>query len=110
MDNKLKIEISEIDADLEGIENDKTLNNEINFFNRADAIDFIDFHIIERIDMLSEIGSNKQLDNLKLRAELLKRTLEKIDFELFQQIREKIGSGFYTKSSFADMVNSNFLL
>jgi hypothetical protein len=39
----------EIQSDIEAIEKNEALNEEANFVDRAEAIDFIEFHIIDRI-------------------------------------------------------------
>jgi len=97
--------ISEIQADIERIENDASLYNETNFDNRANAIDFIDFHIIDRIDGLQQnAGPLKELDALMQHAIQVKRRLEKIDAGLFKQLRQNISTGVYAASSFSEMV------
>jgi SAM-dependent methyltransferase len=97
--------ISEIQYDIRAIEDDAALYDETNFDNRANAIDFIDFHIIDRIEgLLLNAEFKEQLNTLKQRAETIQRELKKIDTNLFIQLRKKISSGIYTKLSFTEMI------
>jgi hypothetical protein len=101
--------ISEIQSCILAIEEDADLHDERNFADRADAIDLIDFHIIDRIEgLLQKISLKKEADILKQRAEKVKCELEKIDTTLFEQFREKIRTDVCTRSSFGKMV-SNYL-
>jgi SAM-dependent methyltransferase len=87
----------EIQSDIEAIEKNEALNEEANFVDRAEAIDFIEFHIIDRIDgMLRESRQVENLTELKQRAESLKNRLEEINEKLFQRLRGDIRSGNYT--------------
>lgn len=86
-----------IQSDIEAIEKNKALNEEANFVDRAEAIDFIEFHIIDRVDcMLRSSGQVKDLTELKQRAESLKNRLEEINERLFRKLRVSIRSGNYT--------------
>ncbi len=80
----------EIESAIEIIEKDRSLGKEENFVARAEAIDFIEFHIIARI------GNQQDLTELKQRAESLKNQLEEINGKLFQKLRANIRSGGYT--------------
>ncbi|HTD40829.1 MAG TPA: hypothetical protein VK671_09430 [Mucilaginibacter sp.] len=95
-----------MESDIRAIEENAALYEETNFYSRADAIDFIDFHILDRIEILSpDIKLKEKLDILKLRAEKAKYELERIDANLFKQLRENIRNGIYTKSSFNEMIS-----
>jgi len=73
MSTKSVNSVSEIQSRIETIEGDRTLNEETNFESRTDVIDFIDFHIIDRIEGLQQKGQlKKKLDILKHRAEKVK--------------------------------------
>ncbi|MBB6112137.1 Precorrin-6B methylase 2 [Mucilaginibacter lappiensis] len=101
--------LAEIQADIQALEQDEALYKETNFNSRANAIDFIDFHIIDRIDgLLQTLEQRKELESLKLEAEKVKYELEKIDSNLFKQLREKIRMGMYTGSSFKKMIGEYF--
>ncbi|TWI97521.1 histone methylation protein DOT1 [Mucilaginibacter frigoritolerans] len=94
MNAELIMVISEIQSDISAIENDTTLYEEINFDKRANTIDFIDFHIFDRIEGLQQnTESNKKLDILKQQAEKIKFRLEEIDINLFKKIRQNITAG-----------------
>ncbi|MDY6878157.1 MAG: hypothetical protein SWK90_18395 [Chloroflexota bacterium] len=87
----------EIQSDIKAIEKNEALDEEANFIDRANAIDFIEFHIIYRIDCMLRSGSQvEDLAELKQRAEALKNHLEKIDETLFHRLRANIRSGNYT--------------
>ncbi|MCK4452257.1 MAG: hypothetical protein KAX26_16925, partial [Anaerolineae bacterium] len=64
----------EIQSDIEAIEKNEALDDEeANFIDRAKAIDFIEFHIIYRIDCLLRSSSQvEDLTGLKQHAESLK--------------------------------------
>jgi len=96
--------ISEIQADIRSVQEDMALYDETNFDSRAKAIDFIEFHIIYRLEgLVQHDGPNENLEILKQHAEKLKYRLEKIDTELFKQLRENIRTGSYTPSTFKNM-------
>jgi SAM-dependent methyltransferase len=101
MNAKLTEAIIELQADIAAIEKDASLYEEINFDSRADAIDFIDFHIIDRIDGWQP---DKEHDLLKHRAKKVKCALEAVDMRMFEQLRKQIKNGMYTGSSFAEMI------
>lgn len=82
-----------IRAEIEAIERDETLREEVNFVERAEALDFVEFHIVDRIDGLLCDGRTKDLAELKQRAESLKRCLEAVDEVLFRRVRAGIRSG-----------------
>lgn len=86
--------ITEIHADVTNIENDALIYNELNFDRRADAIDFIDFHILDRIESLRHnADTTHELDLLKQHAQELKQQLEDIDKNVFEQLRQNIRAG-----------------
>jgi len=100
--------VSEIQSQIEAIEGDETLYVETNFDSRADVIDFIDFHIIDRIGGLQQKGQlKKKLDILKHRAEKVKCELEKIDINLFKHLREKISINNYINSPFEKVIRKS---
>src|ERR1700759_5388350 len=98
--------IFEIQSDIRTIEENLALYKEINFVQRADAIDFIEFHIIDRVDGLLQNGSPTEgLDTIKQHANKVKHELEKIDLNLFIKLREKIRRGVYAGSSSREMLD-----
>ena len=81
-------------ADLQAIEGDRTLLEETNFAARSEAIDFLDFHVIDRIDgLLVHDKAHGDLEALRELAERIKASLEKIDTRLFERVREEIAAG-----------------
>jgi len=97
--------LSEIANDIHSIENDLALYEECSFNKRADAIDFLEFHVIERIEILGHnMLPTKELDELKLRAERIKLKLENIDNALFTRLREQIKQGIYREGAFIQML------
>lgn len=97
---------TEIQSDIETIEENLALYEETNFNPRTDAIDFIDFHIIDRIDgLLGNTPSSENLSALKQRAEDAKQTLETININLFKQLRKNIAAGVYQYASFTEMIS-----
>jgi len=90
----------EIQSDIDAIEKNEALNEEENFIDRAEAIDHIEFHIVDRITCMLRGGSQAEdLTRLRQRAESLKSRLEVIDEALFQKARASIRSGTYTREA-----------
>lgn len=101
--------LAEIQADIQAIEQDEAIYQEINFNSRANAIDFIDFHILDRIEgLLQNPEQTEELNILQQCAEKVKSELEKIDSNLFKQLREKIRTGMYTGASFRKAIDQYF--
>jgi hypothetical protein len=97
--------LSDIQSGIRSIEKEPALRVDSNFMSRMEAIDLLDFHIIDRIEgWLQKEGPDEKLSGLKHRAEQAKRELEMIDINLFKQLREKIGTGTYTHASFSAMI------
>ncbi|MCI0550307.1 MAG: class I SAM-dependent methyltransferase [Anaerolineae bacterium] len=86
--------IYEIQSDIEAIEKNSALYEETNFDSRVQAIDYIEFNIIDRIEsLLHTINQPEELTTLKQSAERVKRQLEEIDDTLFQRLRADIRAG-----------------
>jgi hypothetical protein len=99
--------ITEIQSDIQTIESDAKLFDEINFDSRANAIDFIEFHIIDRIDSLMKQSTIiEELQPLKQQAENLKKRLEQIDNNLFIKLREKIRAGACNGAAVRTMIDT----
>lgn len=96
-----------IQADIEAFEKDVALYDEQNFDERADAIDFMEFHIIDHIAALLESAARRTgpLALLKQRAEKIKTELEEINSNLFKKLREHIRAGGCTGKPFKSLVN-----
>jgi hypothetical protein len=105
MNNGLEALIPEIRSDIQAIEDDADIYDEIHFGPRADTIDFIDFHIIDRIDALLATELNNELETLKERADKAKHRLESIDTNLFKRLREQIRLGLYSQTFFGGVIH-----
>jgi|GEM_PF-140116 len=85
--------ISEIQSGMVAIEVDKAIYKDTNFNERAEALDFIEFRIIDRIDgLVQKEQLTKELDLLRTHVKNLKFKLENIDVNLFLQLRKQIKS------------------
>ena len=83
--------ISEIQVNIDQTEAQPAIYEFANFNIRANAIDFIEFHIIDRIEgLIQHAGMNDELFNLKIRAKTLKEKLENIDTEMFRELEHQI--------------------
>lgn len=91
---------SEIQADIASIENDASIYDEKNFVQRTSTIDFIDFHILDRIESLQNAEETAQLKLLAHRAKKVKQALEDLDIKLFKRLRDEIRA----KIPFADII------
>jgi hypothetical protein len=76
---------------LEAIAQNKALKEETNFLGRAEAIEFINFHILEQHQ--PQAGN---LAGLEAQAEALRDDLEAINTQFLQGLRRQIISGSYT--------------
>jgi tRNA/tmRNA/rRNA uracil-C5-methylase (TrmA/RlmC/RlmD family) len=86
----------EIESAIQLIEQNGSLGKEENFAARAEALDFIEFHVVDRIEGLLLNDRGKDLETLRQRAESLKNRLEKVNEKLFQRLRATIRAGCYT--------------
>jgi hypothetical protein len=86
--------VEEIQADFEAIERNAALHKEANFDSRTEALDYLEFHILDRIaGLLQAPNPPTGLLLLQQRAEAVKRQLEAIDAALFQRLRADIRMG-----------------
>jgi Histone methylation protein DOT1 len=91
--------LAQLANEIRAIEAKGTLLEETNFAGRSEAIDFLDFHIIDRIDgLLAEDGHRGdrhrgELELIRERAERAKAGLERIDIRLFERVRGEIAAG-----------------
>lgn len=97
--NELQAELLD---DINIIVNNERLYQEKNFNLRAQAIDDIEFHIIDRINGINE------LDTLKQYAEKVKHDLEVVDVKMFQQLRAKISTGEYRGQILLNQISEYF--
>jgi hypothetical protein len=104
MSDELTAIISEIRYDIQSIQDDVNICRETHFNSRANALDFIDLHIIDRINALLHDAPNAELQKLKQGAEKAKHRMEETDRHLFMRLREQIRRGGYTEESFKAMI------
>lgn len=96
----------EIQSDIETIEQNAALYQETNFDSRVEAIDYIEFNIIDRIEgLLQAIQPPAELIVLKQYAERVKRQLEAIDDNLFQRLRANIRRGACTGTALKGLID-----
>jgi hypothetical protein len=106
--------ISEIQFDIDQTEAETAIYEFANFNIRANAIDFIEFHIIDRIEgLIQQAGMNDELFNLKSRANRIKEKLEFIDTEMLrmleQQIKNSKDKGLVFRKMIDDFFSSSLL-
>jgi hypothetical protein len=91
--------IREIRSNIEAVESDTALYEETNFSDRAEALDFLEFDVIERIEgLLLTDGWSEALTGLKQYAEMVRGQLEGVDEGLFRRLRQNIASGNCTSA------------
>ena len=96
----------EIEPHIKAIEKNAALYEEKSFDKRIEAIDFIEFHVIDQIEgLLRKADQPDELIGLKYRAEKIKSELEEIDINLFQKLQANIRSGGYTGKGFKNLIN-----
>lgn len=100
------MDIFEIQTFIEEIEKDSLLYEEKNFDKRMEAIDFIEFQVIDQIEgLLQKTIQPDKLILLKHSAEKVKCKLEEIDINLFQKLQTNIQIGKYTGKEFKNLIN-----
>jgi hypothetical protein len=91
---------------IEAIDKNSLLYQEKNFNNRIEAIDFIEFQIIDQIEwLLRKTDQPNELILLKDRAGKIKHDLEEINAILFQRLRESIRNKSFTGKGFKSLIN-----
>ena len=85
--------IRELRATIEAIERDAALFETTNFKDRAEALDFLEFDVFERIEGLVHTEGCEAFTDLKQYAERVSRQLEGVHEALFRKLREEIASG-----------------
>ncbi|MEM7531943.1 MAG: hypothetical protein AAF639_07200 [Chloroflexota bacterium] len=97
--------INKIQSSLQAIVTNTSLFDELNFNEREEMIDFIEFHILHRIDGLcqAQIRSN-DLEVLKKDAECMLRQLTEVNTSLFERIRSEISIGNHRGTDFIALI------
>ena len=97
--------MNRIRSDIEAVEKNTALYDEKRFVSRVEAIDFIEFNVIDRIEGLLQTNhASAELAAWKEAAESVKRRLEAIDHALFQRLRADIRMGGCTGTTFKTLV------
>jgi hypothetical protein len=99
------MDLTEIQSCIGLIENDRSLYEEKNFDKRIEAIDFIEFHVIDQPDDQQTTNRPGESTLLKHRAEKLLAELEKTNINLFEKLRADIRKGEYCGEAFKNMVS-----
>ncbi len=82
---------NEILSDIKSIGNDALLYPAKNFNARSEAIDFIEFHVLDRINALLENDQvSDELNGIKTYALKIRKDLEEINLGIFHFLRLKI--------------------
>ena len=101
--------MTELFSAVETISKNGKLYEERNFSARNQAMDELEFKIIDRVDALT--GDRDILDRMndvKEFAQKIKRDLETLDLKMFQQLRIKISQGDYRGRSFLVLLDEYF--
>lgn len=94
-------EFLKMSLSLESLEQNKALEEETNFLGRVETIEFINFHLLRRLEArLANSLPAKSLKELIKRAESLQARLEERNDQFFQTLRMKIKCGAYSPELF----------
>lgn len=96
--------IAQIRSYIDEIEKNTSLYREGSFEPRVEALDFMEFHIIDRLQEL-QTAQPDELILLQARAEKIKSELEEIDMNLFKKLRADIRSGAHTAAAFKSLIS-----
>ncbi len=89
----IEFSIKEISTELRTIGADHTLLSPSSFRSRAESLDFIDFHILGRLDSLNVPETlQEELNDLYKRAEAIKADLELVNRMFFAGLRSSLRS------------------
>jgi Histone methylation protein DOT1 len=99
----------EILSDIENIGNDLNLCQEKNFNARTDAIDYLEFHVIDRLNTLIESRDiPDKMNSLKEYALKVKGHLEVVNRSMFQRLRSKISEEDYRGNFLMELIDEHF--
>lgn len=100
---------AEILSDIEAIAKDEDLFREKNFITRSTALDEIEFHVIDRLQSLSEnADSSGHFNDLKQYAENVRGQLEEVNKQMHQKLRSQISIGRYRGKMLMNLMNEYF--
>ena len=96
----------EIEACIEALQNSLFLYEKESFDSRVEAMDFIEFFIVDQIEVLLQTtNQTKDLITLKSLAEQMKYRLEAVNIDLFRELLSDIQNKKYTGDAFNEMVH-----
>jgi Histone methylation protein DOT1 len=99
----------EILSEIENIGNDLNLYQEKNFIARTDAIDYLEFHVIDRLNALFENRDiPDKINSLKEYALKVKENLEAVNMSMFQRLRSKISPENCKGKPLVDLMDEHF--
>ncbi len=99
------MDIFNIQSHIEAIAQNASIYNMKHFDERSEAIDFIEFHVIEGMDTwLQKTAQLTELRALKHRAEEVMASLAAVDQCLFQQLQSVIKTGACTGKAFSNLI------
>lgn len=94
---------------IDQIEKDQDLYVEKNFILRSQAIDDIEFHLLDFIQVRTQIdGVSEILDEIGRKAEQIRTSLEEVNTKMFLQIRNQISEGRNRKDDFLKLLHKYF--
>jgi SAM-dependent methyltransferase len=98
--------IHEIQSAIQAIEKNSALYEETSFDSRVEAIDYLEFNVLDRIEgLLYPINQPEELIPLRQAAERVKRQLEDIDDRLFQRLRADIRAGVCSGTALKSLID-----
>jgi hypothetical protein len=104
-----KLFISELSSGLDAMEQNPSIYEENRFSERNDALDSLEFQILDQIEELrSKTTKPDLLIQLKYRAQKIKSALQELDANLFQKLRAKISTEDYRGTKFIRLINEYF--
>jgi hypothetical protein len=99
----------EILSEIENISNNQNLYQEKNFNARTDVIDYLEFHVIDRLNALIESRDiPDKINSLKEYALKIKSHLEEVNRCMFQRLRSKISQENYRGKILIDLMDKHF--
>ena len=97
--------LNEIQSDLRALEDNDALRLEINFNDRAAAIDFLEVHVLDRLEILCA-GRHplNDITELLTRAKKLQEDFEQTDLALWTKLRRHIKASGCPPAAFRAMI------
>ncbi|MEO7213107.1 class I SAM-dependent methyltransferase [Mucilaginibacter sp.] len=105
IENSHEAALHEIRSDIESVRSNALLYQQGNFSARAEALHFIDFHILDHIEsIIPQVSQTDELLLLRQEAGKIKAALEEIDNQLFEKLRAAIQTGAYKTRGFKRLI------